>query len=122
VAREVERGRRAILVEMLEVLDNLDRAVGASTQPAGSGGEQLARGVALVRDQFLAKLDGFGVKRVPALGQPFDAQRHEAVTTTPVSDPTKDGVVEAVIKEGYVIGDDILRPASVVVARCESVA
>jgi len=68
-----------------------------------------------VRDQFLAKLEGFGVARIPSLGAPFDAARHEAVTMAPVDDPSKDGVVIAVIKEAYAIGDDLLRPASVVV-------
>jgi molecular chaperone GrpE len=111
VAREVERGRRAVLVELLEVLDNLDRAIGA-----GSGDDDpLRRGVELVRDQFLAKLQSFGVIRVEALHRPFDARVHEAVTTTPVGEPAQNGIVVAVVKEGYAIGDDLLRPASVVV-------
>jgi molecular chaperone GrpE len=121
VAREVERGRRAVLVELLEVLDNLDRAIAAAHEPkegpASHGMDSLGRGVELVRDQFLSKLESFGVSRVPALGQAFDAIRHEAVTTTPVTDPSKDGVIIAVIKEGYVIGDEVLRPAAVVVGR-----
>jgi molecular chaperone GrpE len=120
VAREVERGRRVVLVELLDVLDNLDRAVAAAREPsaqAGSdGASQLVRGVELVRDQFLAKLESFGVGRMPALGAPFDAARHEAVTTLPV-DASGDGIIVAVIKEGYAIGDEVLRPASVVVGR-----
>lgn len=114
VAREVERGKRAILFELLEVLDNLDRAI-AAAEP--SSNPQLVRGVELVRDQFRAKLQGFGVTRVEAMGHPFDATRHEAVTTTPVEDPAQDGIVVAVLKEGYAIGDDVLRPAAVVVGR-----
>jgi molecular chaperone GrpE len=122
-AREVERGRRATLVELLDVVDNLERAIaaGGSRGPGGidNGGEPagLLRGVTLVRDQFLAKLATFGVQRLPAVGEPFDATRHEAVTTTPVDDPAHDGHVIAVIKDGYAIGDDILRPASVVVGK-----
>ncbi len=120
VAREVERGRRVVLAELLEVVDNLDRAVSASADAAAGGSvEQLARGVTLVRDQFLAKLEGFGITRAPSLDQPFDAQRHEAVTTTPVAEPDQDGTVVAVVKEGYAIGGDVLRPASVVVGRYE---
>jgi molecular chaperone GrpE len=120
-AREVERGRRAVLGELLDVVDNLDRAVAASRDPAGASASEavdsLARGVELVRDQFLAKLEAFGVSRVPALGRPFDALRHEAVTTAPVEHPTQDGMVLAVVKEGYAIGDELLRPASVVVGQ-----
>ncbi len=116
VAREVERGRRVVLAELLEVLDNLERAVSAAADGAPEASGQLGRGVALVRDQFLAKLEGFDVKRVPAIGLPFDAQHHEAVTTTPVR-AEQDGLVVAVVKEGYAIGDDILRPAGVVVGK-----
>ena len=119
VAREVERGRRTVLVELLEVVDNLDRAIAAARSGADTAGaiENLARGVELVRDQFLGKLAAFGVTRVDALGLPFDAARHEAVTTTPVADAAQDGTVVAVMREGYAIGDEILRPASVVVGR-----
>ncbi|MGE0703589.1 MAG: nucleotide exchange factor GrpE [Vicinamibacterales bacterium] len=116
VAREVERGRRVVLAELLEVVDNLDRAVSAAVDGAPAASDQLGRGVALVRDQFLAKLEGFGVKRVPAVGLPFNAQQHEAVTTTAVP-AEQDGLVVAVVKEGYAIGEDILRPAAVVVGK-----
>jgi molecular chaperone GrpE len=125
VAREVERGTRAVLAELLEVVDNLDRAIAAarpgapSSATASDATESLARGVELVRDQFLAKLAAFGVTRVDVVGQPFDAARHEAVTTTPVHDPAQDGTVVAVTREGYRIGEEMLRPASVVVGRLE---
>jgi len=113
-AREVERGKRTVITELLDVLDNLDRAIAAATPNAESA---LLKGVQLVRDQFLAKLQGFGVTRLDPLDQPFDAERHEAVSTAPVTDPARDGRVVAVVREGYAIGDDILRPASVVVGK-----
>ena len=118
-AREVERGRRTTLVELLDVVDNLERAIAAGGPEGVDNGEPsgLLRGVTLVRDQFLAKLASFGVQRLPAVGEPFDATRHEAVTTAPVDDPAQDGQVIAVIKDGYAIGDEILRPASVVVGK-----
>jgi molecular chaperone GrpE len=120
-AREVERGRRVLLGELLDVVDNLDRAIATSHEPAGSSASEavgsVVRGIELVRDQFLAKLEAFGVSRLPALGRPFDALRHEAVTTAPVAHPSQDGVVLAVVKEGYAIGDEVLRPASVVVGQ-----
>jgi molecular chaperone GrpE len=114
VTREVERGKRAVLAELLDVLDNLDRAIAAGTG-APAGNDALLRGVELVRDQFTAKLAAFGVSRVPALGEPFDALRHEAVATAPVTEPARNGIIVAVVKEGYAIGDELLRPASVVV-------
>lgn len=116
-AREVERGRRTTLVELLDVVDNLERAIAAGGPEATAEPHALLRGVTLVRDQFLAKLGSFGVHRIAALGEMFDATHHEAVTTTPVEHPNEDGRVVAVVKDGYAIGDEILRPASVVVGR-----
>jgi len=113
-AREVERARRAIVAEMLEVIDNLDRAIAAARGVSASG-ESLLTGVELVRDQFLSKLAIFGVTRFASQGQPFDAARHEAVSMVAVEDPALDGTVASVLTEGYAIGDELLRPARVVV-------
>jgi molecular chaperone GrpE len=115
-AREIERGKRSVLTELLDVVDNLDRAIAAATQSA-TADQALLKGVQLVRDQFLAKLQGLGVTRIDALGQPFDAARHEAISTAPVADPAQDGAVVSVVREGYAIGDDLLRPAAVIVGR-----
>jgi molecular chaperone GrpE len=120
VAREVDRGRRAMLAELLDVLDNLDRALASAREGSGAAEQTMAftsfaRGVALVRDQFLSRLEQFGVTRIETLGQPFDAARHEAVSTVPVVDPEQDGRIVAVLKDGYASGDELLRPASVVV-------
>jgi len=121
VARDVERAKRGVLTELLDVVDNLDRALAAtgdpSRTPASDAAASVVRGVELVRDQFLDKLQGFGVSRVATLGQKFDAQRHEAVSTAPVDDPSLDGVIVGVAKEGYVLGDQLLRPASVIVGK-----
>jgi len=115
VARDVERGRRAILVDLLDVLDNLDRAVAAAR--TSSPGDPLLQGVELVRNQFLEKLRGYGVAPIDVTDALFDPARHEAATTVPVSDPRLDGRVVGVVRQGYAIGDDLLRPAIVAVAR-----
>ena|SRR5437660_1129019 len=116
VARDVERGKRAVVSELLEVLDNLDRAIAAARESEAPA-DTLLRGVELVRDQFLAKLEALGVRRIDALGQAFDASAHEAVSMAAVTDPEQDGRVVAVAREGYAIGDELLRPAAVVVGR-----
>ena len=114
ISKDVERGRRSIIVSFLEVLDNLDRALEVG---AGPGAESFVQGVALVRQQFISTLEGLGVARVDPLNQPFDPVRHEAVTTVPAPSPDKDGLVVGVIRPGYVMGDDVLRAAQVAVAR-----
>ena len=118
VAREVERGSRAVLADLLDVVDNLDRAIDASR--ANLSDSALLQGVELVRAQFLAKLDGHGVRPLDAVGRRFDPSLHEAATTVPVADPAQDGVVVGVIRQGYSIRDEVLRPAVVAVAAFEN--
>ena len=110
-SREVDRHKRALLTELLDVIDNLDRAIASDSDRSSP----LLRGVELVRSQFLAKLEALGVSRIEAVGQPFDANRHEAVSTEPVSNPSQEGIVTRVVKEGYAMGDELLRPAAVIV-------
>ena len=118
IAKDVERARRDVISEMLEVLDNLDRAI-ASAQAAGSADSALLQGVELVRRQFLSKLEGLGVQRIESEGRSFDPAIHEAVTTVPTASADQDGVVVGVIRPGYRIGDQILRPAAVAVGKQE---
>jgi molecular chaperone GrpE (heat shock protein) len=115
IAKDVERARREVLAELLEVVDNLDRAVDAAGPTASL--ESVVQGIEMVRRQFIAKLEALGVSRVDATGQPFDPQVHEAVTTVPAASPEEDGIVMGVIRHGYRMGDDVLRPASVAVGR-----
>jgi molecular chaperone GrpE len=113
VTKDVERSRRAVLGSFLEVLDNLDRALAAS---AGKGDDPFVQGVSLVRQQFLNTLESLGVARVDPMGEIFDPTRHEAVTTLPAGADGDTGRIVGVVKPGYVIGDEILRPALVAVA------
>jgi molecular chaperone GrpE len=114
VAKEVERGRRATLVELLDVVDNFDRAIDAARRSPGI--DALLQGVEMVRAQFLAKLGGFGVTRVDPTGLLFDPARHEAATLVPTVDPAEDGRIVGVVRQGYEIGGEVLRPATVAVA------
>lgn len=112
VTKDVERGRRALIGSFLEVLDNLDRALSAAAdRPA----DPLVQGVALVRQQFLATLEALGVTRVDPSGQMFDPARHEAVSTVTSAD-VPEGQVVGLVRPGYLIGDEVLRPALVAVA------
>jgi molecular chaperone GrpE len=117
LAKDAERSRRDVLVSLIEVVDNLDRAIDAARKAGKSSGDPLLQGVEMVQQQFLAKLDGFGVKRIDALGAEFDPGLHEAVTAVPVPDASSDGRVMGVITHGYRIGDEVLRPALVAVGK-----
>lgn len=126
ISKDLERGRREILADLLEVVDNLDRAIESARQspsPDSSStgsGHALLQGVEMVRRQFLAKLESFGVKRIDVEDQRFDPEVHEAIATVPAPTPDRDGVVVGVVRHGYRIGDDVLRPAAVAVAKSEA--
>jgi molecular chaperone GrpE len=117
VAKDGERNRREVFVSLLDVVDNLDRAIEAARKGGTSATDPLLQGVDLVRQQFLSKLDGFGVKRIASEGQPFDPALHEAVTTVPAADAASDGRILGVVAHGYRIGDEVLRPALVAVGK-----
>ena len=122
-SKEIERGRRAMIVELLEVVDNLDRAIDAAVQAAESGEsspafEALLQGIALVHQQFLAKLESFGVKRLELDEQTaFDPSLHEAVGTVPVPSAEHDGRIVGIVAHGYVAGEEVIRPAMVAVGK-----
>jgi molecular chaperone GrpE len=115
ISKDVERARREVLSDLLDVVDNLDRAIEASRGAASV--DAVMQGVEMVRRQFLSKLEALGVTRIEAEGRTFDPQVHEAVTAVPAASPDQDGVVVGIIRHGYRIGDDVLRPASVAVAQ-----
>jgi molecular chaperone GrpE len=116
ISKDIERARREVIADLLDVLDNLDRAVDAS-QGQEASIESVLQGIEMVRRQFLTKLESIGVTRIAADGQPFDPSLHEAVTSVPATSPDRDGHVVGIIRHGYRIGDDVLRPASVAVAQ-----
>lgn len=116
-ARELELHRRGLLADMLEVLDDLDRALEAASETRDP--QVLLDGVALIRERVLGRLGQLGVSRLEVIGQRFDPRRHEAMAMLPVEDPRADGTVVGVIRDGYAIGDEVLRPAAVAVGQAE---
>ena len=116
--REVDRSRRELIVALLPVLDDLDRAIVAAKDAPPS----LVTGVELVRSGFLDRLRAFGVERCePAPGDAFDPNRHEAVS---VHDATGGApgrwLITESIRPGYVTGNETIRPAQVVVRRADA--
>ena len=115
ISKDVERARRDVISELLEVLDNLERALDASRQSPSP--EALLQGIDMVRRQFLNKLESIGVKPIESIGARFDPSLHEAISTVPAASADQDGTVIGVVRQGYRIGDEVLRPAAVAVAK-----
>ncbi len=113
--KEIERARRDLVLELIPVLDDLDRAI-AAARASGQGGALLT-GVELVRSGFLDRLRTSGVERFDAEDERFDPTRHEAVSAVETDDPTRVGFIVSVLRPGYAVGGDTIRPAQVIVAR-----
>lgn len=105
--------RENVLRDMLEVIDNLERASAAWTGTPDPQGVQ--QGVMLVLRMFHSKLERYDVKPLEAKGQPFDPRLHDAISQVP-SGEVPPGTVLSELQKGYKIGERLLRPASVVVA------
>jgi len=106
--------------DILGVADNMARSVTALTAEldarADEGIKALLEGVELTERELLKVLEKHGVKKFEPLGEKFDPNLHQAVFEMP--DPSKPaGTVAQVIQPGYMIGERVLRPAMVAVAK-----
>jgi molecular chaperone GrpE len=105
--------RRSLLERFLPVLDNLERALryDAASEKLRGGIEQTLKG-------FEAVLAGEGVKAIDVRDKPFDPRVAEAIGTES-RDGVADDIVVEVAERGYNIGDELLRPAKVIVAKSD---
>jgi molecular chaperone GrpE len=109
-----DRTVEALLLDLVGVVDDFERALGADA--AGGGVEAYREGIELIHRQVLDLLGRRGVTPVDAVGADFDPNVHQAVTAEPAGE-RRDGEVVEQFRRGYMIGDRLLRPAMVKVAR-----
>lgn len=110
------RGGAEVIRDVLPVLDDLERALqAAGLDPEGDSEDGLAHGVLLVFRGLRDSLARNGVEAVNPKGEKFDPTQHEALSTQPV-DGVESGVVVEVMQKGYRLGEQLIRPARVVVA------
>jgi molecular chaperone GrpE len=103
--------KEAFIADLLPALDNLERAL-ASAQATDSGA--LHQGVTMTLQQLGRLLQQHGIEAVEDIGRPFDPHRHEAVSVRHDS-RQPDQIVLAVIQRGYCHGEQVFRPAKVIV-------
>jgi molecular chaperone GrpE len=103
-----------IVRDMLPAIDDLERALAA---PAAEETVAYRRGVELIHRRLLDALRARGIEPLDVLGLAFDPNWHEAVAHDPVSDGRQEGEITAELRRGYRIGQRLLRPAQVKVAK-----
>jgi len=116
VTRQVESARGDLARRLLGVLDDLERSLTAARGDHGNLAA-LLEGVEMVYKSFLGRLGDLGVERYDPANQAFDPGLHEAMGVVPVPDPAQNNRVLQVYAAGYRQGDQILRPARVIVGK-----
>ena len=102
------------IASLLPMFDDLDRAIQATTDDASRNA--ILEGLQRIANSFQNALTNAGVEYVPAMGETFDPELHEAVDTVEAA-PEMDGKVVGEYGRGFRIGDRLLRPARVQVGR-----
>lgn len=103
-----------VIRHFLGVVDDLDRAL--KNRPTESEGAAWAAGIELIYRKLLSILENEGVTPIQAEGEMFDPNFHEAVTSDESSEHESGQIIE-VLQQGYMLGEKVLRPAMVRVAR-----
>ncbi|RMF20019.1 MAG: nucleotide exchange factor GrpE [Gammaproteobacteria bacterium] len=119
-AIEIEKahkfGIEKLIKELLPVLDSLEKAIEACGENEDPTVKALREGVEMTLSLMLNTLKKFNVEVVDPQGEPFDPQRHEAMSMVPNPEVEPNTVV-AVMQKGYTLNDRLVRPAMVVVAK-----
>ncbi len=103
-----------VIKKYLPILDDLDRAM--KNRPSDEADQTWVNGIELIYRKLQNILEAEGVKRIPAEDEEFNPSRHEAITYEDSPDHESGQVIE-VVQQGYTLGDRVLRPALVRVAR-----
>ena len=109
--KQKEDGMVVIIEKVIPVLDVLKQAITMITD------EKVAEGVKMIYRQITEMLSSFGVTEIPALGEQFDPNLHNAIMQVKVKEPEKVNTVVEVFQKGYRMGDRIIRHSVVKVAK-----
>jgi len=107
-----QRTKADLILNVLSVADDFERAFSV----VGDRDDDFIRGIRLIYNKFAATLEEVGVRKIEALGTAFDPTYHMAVAQIEREGAESDTVVE-VVEEGYSLGDIVIRPAKVVIAK-----
>lgn len=111
----IKAGGERVLSDMIPLIDDFERAL--ETVQEADDKEAIIRGLELIYNKFINFLNQNGVKEIQALGEKFDADKFEAVTTVPAQDDSQKDVVIDCIQKGYILNDKVLRFPKVIVGK-----
>jgi molecular chaperone GrpE len=101
--------------KLLPSIDNLERAL--ATDVSDDHGASLKKGIEMVLESLKQALKEEGIEKIPAKGESFDPNLHQAVQTVPATEELSADTIVEVLQEGYKLHDRVLRPTMVIVAQ-----
>lgn len=102
--------------ELLNVMDNMERALQAVADPEEESVKALCEGIKLTIKEFLTVLNKFAIEQIDPEGEPFDPQMHQAISMVENPDVEPNTVI-AVVQKGYSLNGRVIRPAMVMVSK-----
>ncbi len=111
--RAIDEARGKVTRELIDVADEIERALGAAQGDEGP----LAKGVRLIHADLQRRLKAIGAKRLQLVGTRFDPNLAEAIEVLPAERPEDDEMVLAELRPAFTLGDQVVRPARVKVGR-----
>ncbi len=109
----IKNGGERVLLDIIGLVDDFERAM--NSLHVAQDRDAMLEGMDLIYAKFISFLGQHGVKEMEAVGQPFDADRFEAVTTIPAQEEAQKGRVIDCIEKGYELNEKIIRFPKVIV-------
>ena len=111
----IKTGGENVLSGLITLVDDFDRAL--HTVQLAHDKAAIVEGMELIYTKFVSFLNQNGVKEIEAIGQPFDADKFEEITTVPAQDESQKDMVVDCIQKGYILNDKVLRFPKVIVGK-----
>lgn len=111
----IKAGGEKVLTEIIPLIDDFERAL--ETVQNAHDKDAIVEGMELIYSKFVNFINQQGVKEIETIGQPFDADKFEAVTTIPAQDESQKDMVVDCIQKGYILNEKILRFPKVIVGK-----
>ena len=111
--KALQTGKEQAVIALLPVLDNIERAI--AHEPEDIKDHKWVQGVSAIANQLTSQLESIGLRKIGVVGEPFDPNLHEAIG---MDDSEGDQeVIAAVLQNGFMFADTVIRPAMVQVKR-----
>ena len=111
----IKAGGERVLTEMIPLIDDFERAL--DTVQNADDKVAIIEGLELIYSKFVSFINQHGVKEIEAIGEPFDADKFEAITTIPVQDDSQKNMVVDCIQKGYILNEKVIRFPKVIVGK-----